>query len=350
MNESAIRDRAARAIAEKVFPGCVIGIEDTVKNIFSFGNFTYEPNSNLVHEDTVYDVASITKTIPIALTALTFIEKGLLGLNDRVIDYVPEITTENADKALIRHLLTYTYILKKNSNPNFSYENSQAKDILDFLYHREFEFLPGTHYQYSNAPANLLGIILERLSRERLYTLAKKSILDPLKMESSTFHPEDKKAIPPTEIISWRGEVEGIVHDETACILQREGLNAGCAGLFSNAEDLLNVADMLFHDGLFRGNKVFDTQTISLMTTNALNDIERWSGIGWELNQPKFMGAHAHEHMIGKTGFTGISYVIDPERRRAVVILSNRTYPRRPTNTDSINAFRRDIADIVFAG
>lgn len=348
MNEPLIRERATQAIANKTFPGCVIGIVNKKgeRTILPFGNFTYETGSRLVTEDTVYDTASITKTIPIALIALTFIEKRKLSLDDKIITYLPEITIENAEKGLIRHLLTYTYVLKKNPDPDFSYEHSKAKDIFSFLFTRDFEFLPGTHYQYANTALNLLGIVLERISGKKLYDLGKETILDSLEMENSTFHPSHKDLIPPTEIISWRGEIQGEVHDETASILQKEGFNPGCAGLFSNAGDLLNVAEMILHNGVYKGNKIFDAQTVSLMTTNALADIGQSCGIGWELNQPKFMGTRAHDHMIGKTGFTGTSIIIDPTNGVALTLLSNRTYPRRGS-TEAINEVRRDISDIV---
>lgn len=349
MNDSSIRERATKAIANKVFPGCVVGIINKTgeRNILPFGNFTYEAGAHPVLENTVYDTASITKTIPVALTAPTLIEQGKLSLEDKIIKYLPEITIPDADKGLIKHLLTYTYVLKKNSDLNFSYEHSKAKDIFEFLFKREFEFLPGTHYQYANAALNLLGIILERISGEKLYALTKRIILDPLEMKNSIFYPHNKDLIPPTEIVSWRGEIQGEVHDETASILQKEDFNPGCAGLFSNVDDLLNVAEMMLHDGVYKGNRLFTPETMALMTTNALSDIGEWSGIGWELNQPIFMGKHAHEHMVGKTGFTGTLIVVDPMRGVGLVLLSNRTYPKR-SETATIRTTRQDMANIVF--
>ena len=60
------------------------------------------------------------------------------------------------------------------------------------------------------------------------------------------------------------------------------------------------------------------------------------------------MGAHVGPKVFGKTGFTGTSIMVDVDNKRALVILSNRTYPKRPENDDAIYAFRRDIAEIVW--
>ena len=344
-----IQQRVERAIKEKVFPGCVIGVvyRNGDRRILPFGRFEYSADSNEVKGNTVYDVASITKTIPLAIAALMFIEKGLLSLEDRVIKYVPEISIADREKGLIRHLLTYTYTLKKNPNPNFSYEHSQVKDIFDFLFKRGFEFLPGTHYKYGNAPAVLLGIVLERVSGKKLYDLTKRMVLEPLKMIHSTFSPKDKKRIPPTEIVSWRGKVQGDVHDETSSILQKAGFDSGCAGFFSNAADILNVAEMMLGGGSFKGEKIFNSKTIECMRVNALGAIGEYSGIGWELNQPRFMGNFSSENMIGRTGFTGTCCLVDVMRGVGVVILSNRTFPKRPNNSEAIDLFRRDIVNIV---
>ncbi len=344
-----IEERLLKAIDEHTFPGAVVGVlVGGERQYVAVGHFTYDVTSPEVMTDTTYDVASITKAVPVALIAGHFIEQGKLGLDDQIITYLPEIDIEHAEKGLIRHLLTYTYVLQKHPDPNFSYEGYTAEDVLDFLFHRPFEFLPGTKQKYNNTPLNLLGLILERVSGEKLYTLARKTILDPVAMTHSTFHPVDKTAIPPTEITTWRGEIQGEVHDETTYICQKEGYDPGCAGLFSNTDDLLNVAEMMLQKGSFRGKRILKEETVTLMTTNALADIGEWASIGWELNQPFFMGSHAHEHMIGKTGFTGTSIIIDPKQGKAVVLLSNRTYPHRIQN-GATNAVRSDIADIVFS-
>ena len=347
----AIHKRLKQAIEEKVFPGAAAGVvtRDGAREFISAGTFTYEPGSQRVGDDTVYDVASITKSVPLGLLALSYIQEGKLGLDEQVIKYIPEISIPDREKGLIRHLLTYTYVLAKNPDPNFSYEHQTTADIFDFLYHRPFAFLPGTQYQYSNTPANLLGIILERISGKKLYALAQERILTPLKMNRSTFHPDARKEIPPTEIVPWRGEVQGVVHDETAFIFEREGFDPGCAGLFSNAPDLLNVAEMVLNNGAIKGRPLFTPDSVELMTANALEGIQKSAAIGWELNQPKFMGTHAHERMVGKTGFTGTCIVVDIKSGKGFVLLSNRTYPHRALDAKAISAVRRDVADIIFA-
>ncbi|OGG59272.1 hypothetical protein A2765_06680 [Candidatus Kaiserbacteria bacterium RIFCSPHIGHO2_01_FULL_56_24] len=347
--EEQLLDVLTEGVAARVFPGAVVGVlKEGQRTIIPVGRFAYEQSSPAVAEETLYDTASITKSIPVGLLTLKFIEEGKLSLDDRVNTFIPEITRPHAEQGRIRHLLTYSYILKKNSDPQYKVEALTARDILEYLFTREFEYLSGAHYQYSNAPANLLGLILERVSGERLYKLSTRIILDPLEMRRSTFSPADTKSIPPTEVDSWRGVVQGVVHDEQAFILQRDGQDSGASGLFAPANDLLHIAEMVLANGVFKGRRLFKPETIELMRTNALADIGASCGIGWELDQPHFMGKYSHAHMLGKTGFTGTSIVIDPRTKRACVLLSNRTYPQR-ANIEASRAVRRTVADIVFA-
>jgi CubicO group peptidase (beta-lactamase class C family) len=132
----------------------------------------------------------------------------------------------------------------------------------------------------------------------------------------------------PTEI-DEEGEVQGLPHDESARVFARARRAVGHAGLFSTAPDLLN-----FFEALLSGKY-----------PHLVSGAQK--GLGWQLAQEYFMGRGVREHTFGKTGFTGCSVLCDTERGIALVILSNRTYPKRPPDDAAINAFRRDIADIL---
>jgi len=50
-------------------------------------------------------------------------------------------------------------------------------------------------------------------------------------------------------------------------------------------------------------------------------------GLGFELDQPWFMGRLSSPRTFGHTGFTGTSFVVDPVRNTVVVLLTNRAHP-----------------------
>ena len=135
---------------------------------------------------------------------------------------------------------------------------------------------------------------------------------------------------------------------ETSFVLSKER-PSGCAGLFSNAPDLLTFLEMLLNEGTYRGIRYFTPETVREMHTNQLSLPDISMGLGWELNKQQFMGKYAKPNMFGKTGFTGTVCVVDPERGIAFVMPSNRTFPER-TSADALNEARQEIfSDIVFA-
>lgn len=378
----AISERIGRAIEEQVFPGCVVGIVDASGSrlVLPFGRYTYEPDALEVREDTVYDVASITKAIPVSCLALQLIEQKRVHLDDRLIEYLPEFNNPDRESVLIRHLLSHTLHF---GFPLSSLKNQSSERIMRAIFETPFKSRPGSVFSYSNATSILLGLVIERIYGESLDDAADRVFFEPLLMEKTTFHPLqrfERSEIVPTEIDNWRGGVvQGEVHDESAWALLHapkseqkvigtdndteedkrltEGSplvstlpgTPGSAGLFSTAPDLLNFLHMFLNHGTWKGMRFFSDETIRDMSTNRIESIGACTGLGWELNQPRYMGERCSQRTIGKTGFTGCMCLCDMEKGFGIVLLSNYTYPGRKPDKETINEVRRDIADILFS-
>jgi len=342
-----ITKEAKLAIENRVFPGCVVGIvnKNGERQIFPFGNFTYDQSSQLVREDTIYDTASLTKSIPTGSLALQLIDGGKLKLTDKLIDYIPEFNNSDRETVLIKYLLTYTI----DGYGLASLKEKSAEGLYETLLTHDFEKRPGTVFKYTNIPAVLLGFVVEKIMGNTLDNLAIERFFKPLKMERSTFYPENFpiEEIVPTERDQWRGLVHGIVHDESAYICKKDGKIVGHAGLFSTVPDLLNFLEMLLHKGIFQGKKYFSEKLVEQMETNQIHELNNFNGLGWELNQPRYMGDYCTSHTFGKTGFTGTLVVCDIKKGVAYVILSNRIFPKRPLDSTAINSFRKAIGEII---
>lgn len=318
-----------RAIQEKVFPGCVVGIRrGAAVFVHAAGRHTYDADSPVVTETSLYDVASVTKAVVTATLTHQLLASNALTLKSKLIDYVPEYYGGYRDEITIHHLLTYTV-----GGIRLSDFKDQGTDvIMKEALNLQPPHPPGTHFEYSNVPAFLLGIVVERILGP-LDIAAKERIFMPFEMKASTFAPQGAV---PTEI-DERGRVQDIVHDESARVFRKAGKTVGHAGLFSTAKDLLTFLNA-FHEGKMSANGA---------ETNQIPALGLFTGLGWELNQ-SFMGIHRTPHTFGKTGFTGCSLVCDTHHRVSVVVLSNRTFPHRPADSSLINAFRKELCDIVF--
>jgi CubicO group peptidase (beta-lactamase class C family) len=141
--------------------------------------------------------------------------------------------------------------------------------------------------------------------------------------------------------------IQGEVHDEHAFVL---GGSAGHAGLFANARDVLRFAACILGQGRRASDRqLFKAETLSLFTTRQDRPEGTSRALGWDTPTiPSSSGKHFSTSSIGHLGYTGTSLWIDPERRIAVVLLTNRTWPDR-TNK-AIQNVRPAFHDAVFAG
>ncbi len=350
--EEKIKNRVKQAIQEKVFPGCVVGavFQNGSRLVFPFGHFTYENNSSQVSNDTVYDVASVTKMIPTSSLLLSLIDQGKVSLGDKVQDYLSEFgNSPGKESVLLKHLLTYTLDIDVPSTT--SLKNEPAQKIIDTMIKAPLKSKPGDKFIYTNSTALITGLVVTRISGLTLDIFADQCFFKPLSMAKTTFHPKflGKSNVAPTEIDNWRGRmIQGEVHDEGSYVLQKDGYYLGAAGVFSTANDLLNFMEMLLNNGVYKGNRYFSENIVREMHTNQLINTQEEVGLGWDLNSKHKMGDLSSNQVFGHSGFTGSMVICDPILGVSVVILSNRTFPKRPVTGDAINSFRHDIADIVF--
>ncbi|MGC9603380.1 MAG: serine hydrolase [Minisyncoccia bacterium] len=350
--ERAIIERAERAIKEGVFPGCVIGTvrKTGERMVVPVGHFTYEEISARVNENTIYDVASVTKSIPATSILLGLIDEGVVALDDPVVKYIPEFGNHpGKESVLIKHLLTYTLDIK-GVPPMASFKTKTADEIIDIVLKAPLTREPGEKLLYSNTTALIIGVLIRNITGRDIDGLADERFFEPLKMDHTTFHPErfSREEIAPTEFDEWRGRlIHGEVHDESTYILNQKFIT-GISGLFSTVPNILNFMEMLINGGRMNGREYFSEKIIREMGTNQLTGTNESSGLGWELNQPRFMGKHAPE-LFGKTGFTGCLVLCSLEENIGMAFLSNTIHPKRKIDPGSINRGRKDIADIVFS-
>jgi CubicO group peptidase (beta-lactamase class C family) len=346
--EEKIRTRLTRAIEERIFPGCVVGvIREGTRAIIPVGKYTYDRDAQAVTEAAVYDVASITKSIPVSSLALSLIDAGKLTPSQKIVEIIPELRTNYREEITLWHLLTQTLDFQTQLS---SLKDLLANHILEKIMTTQFPRRPGVVMNYSNATSILLGIFLERATGKKLDVLAEDEFFGPLGMTSTTFHPEKVAVdcVVPTESDPWRGRmIRGEIHDESAYLL-REKMIPGSAGLFSTVPDLLYFLQMLLNQGTYNGKQYFSEEMIAVMSANQLGHIGAYGGLGWELYQPRYMGRYCSEHTIGKTGFTGSVVILDIPNDKGLVMLSNYHFPKRKESVAALNQVRRDIADIVF--
>ena len=158
-------------------------------------------------------------------------------------------------------------------------------------------------------------------------------IYEPLGLSSMGFEPLEKfkkNQIAPSENdeIFRKSIIRGTVHDPGAHML---GGVCCHAGLFSDANDLARLGQLLLNGGTYSGQKIFDGSTLSDWTERAYRNTENRRGIGFDKKGLKedegTASQFASDSSFGHSGFTGTLVWVDPDYDLVYVFLSNRTFP-----------------------
>jgi beta-N-acetylhexosaminidase len=323
-------DRAVRAaIRDSAFPGAQLAVSVDGRLVYAkaFGTMTYDAASSEITMHSLFDLASLTKVFATTAATMMLVEKGEIGLDDPVGKYLPAFAEGEKAAITIRHLLTHTSGFPPFRR--FFLFCRNASEALDSIFATPLVATPGDTTIYSDLGMITMGKVIEQVSGLGLDAYVRREFYEPLGMASTMFTPPAALAddIVPTEYDSlWRHAlVHGTVHDENAALL---GGVSGHAGLFSTASDLAVFVQMLLNDGVYAGRRYLSARTIRQFVGTRP---ENRRFLGWDFRsvEGSSSGSMFSPSAFGHTGFTGTSVWVDPERRIAVVLLTNRVYPTR---------------------
>ena len=308
-----------------------------------------EPYTLDITEDTLFDLASLSKLVATTMVALKFIESGKLKLNDN-IGYLFDNTGSFGD-CEIRHLLTHTSGMP-SWLPLFRTLHSED-DALRAILNADGCYRTGEDVCYSCMGYIVLQRLLETVACEPLDKLARKYVFTPLGMCNTCYNPTvttRNKGIPlaATERYPHTGEwATGHVHDENAYFL---GGVAGNAGVFSTLDDMISFAGMCSEKGVAKNGDIYLSKDIfDLAIKNHTPGKNESRGLGFQLKgeQNSPMGKLMSTGSYGHTGFTGTSLYTDYETGLWGILLTNAVHYGRENRSEYFNIRRKFYDTIV---
>jgi beta-N-acetylhexosaminidase len=348
------------AIAKGAFPGARVLIAKSGKVFWdkSYGHFGYDKKKR-VDNNTVYDVASVTKVAATTLAVMKLYEEGKLDLDASLGQYLPKARGTDKSGLRIKDILLhqaglvswipfYKETLDSNKQrrsdiytsvsrvpytvkvaPNVFMKTTWIDSMWDRIYSSK---LGSKRYEYSDLDFIFLQKVVERVSGESLEKYVSKHFYTPLGLKNTGYIPSQRSAgvanIAPSEYDNYfrYQTIQGYVHDMGAAMF---GGVSGHAGLFSTAGDLAIIMQMLQNGGTYNGKKYFKQSTIDLFTTYHSNSRR---GYGFDKraankDQSNPAADNCSKKTFGHTGFTGTCVWADPEHDLVFIFLSNRTFP-----------------------
>lgn len=339
------------AIERGTIPGAVllVGRGDATLYRKAFGWRSVQPERVKMTEDTIFDLASLSKVTGCATSIMLLVERGQINLTDRVTKYIPEFAANGKDAITIEHLLLHRSGLIAD-NPLSDYSGDPAKSFANIC-QLKLSYEPGTGFRYSDVGYMVLGELVRIVDGRPLDVFAREEIFLPLGMKDTCYNPPSslKPRCAPTE--QRNGEwMIGQVHDPRAYAL---GGVAGHAGLFSTADDLARWCRMILNLGTLDGKRVLSDMTVrEMVRPRCMANGENCRGYGFD-TRSAYSSARGNlfeaGSTFGHTGFTGTMYWIDPHHNAYVIFLTNHVHPRDRGSAGIVDLRRRVVTTIAAA-
>jgi CubicO group peptidase (beta-lactamase class C family) len=302
------------------FPSLSVAIVRDGKTVYQRA-FGYENTwaNRTATTNTAYHVASVTKAFTASLAVLLH-DRGVVDLDQPVVNYLPagvslSTQTELGATITLRQLASHTSGLPRGvpgrvQSVEGRYE-LEPERLYGLLAKVTLEFDPGTDDLYSNLGFGLLGHALELAADKPLNQLLQELLCDPLKLERTAFHVDDKLPVatgyktPPQlpEVHSYRRRL------------------AGSGGLVTSTGDLAKFLVAHMKPGLFTSEMLAQLH----IETRLVDGSEINRALGWSIDTSSPTG-----RILSKNGGRGncsawIGFA--PAHRVGVAVIANMGEP-----------------------
>lgn len=182
---------------------------------------------------TRFDIQSITKSIVSGLVGIALNEGRIGGVQDRVLDYFPELAVGNPSAEKSR--MTIEDLLTMRSG--LDWDNTKEsflghRDSVAFILGHAMRAAPGTAWAYSSADTQLVSAILQRVTDRATAQYAQEKLFEPIGI-----HPG------------------GWLHDKGQ-------ITVGGFGLSLTSHDLADLGQLYLELGLWEGRRLIPSSWI----------------------------------------------------------------------------------------
>ena len=322
--------------------------------------------------NSIYYIQSMTKPI-ISVAIMQLVERGLLALDDPIEMYIPEakglLVAKNPDLGLdsptrkvnrsltILDLLTHTsglshglgeikldqQLFKALYDETLNYRSHNSlEDRVTTLLSFPLVAQPGTEWYYS-AGADILALILQRVSKQSIPTYLKTYIFEPLDMHDTGYNLNELQSRRVMKLHS-RNERNTVKRHEQQVPTSGNTIYGGTHGLFSTASDYAQFCLMILHNGTWNGAQILKSDTVKNIRTNHTTDLYNEEGAGFGLgfsviSIPEKMNRPGGVGQLQWGGYFSTHFFIDPEKMAIGIILTQ----QMPGGEDINTPFQKNV-------
>ena len=183
-------------VLENQFSGTILVTADKeilIKKAYGMADMEENIPNNI---ETKINIGSINKAFT-SICVMQLVDRGLINLEDKITQYIPELNQKMANRISIRNLLEMQSGLGSYHHSELFQENRKKlkniEDYLPIIADLELEFKPGTKRMYSNSSYELLGILIQRVSGQNYYEYVNEHVYDVAGMHNTNCFIREQK-------------------------------------------------------------------------------------------------------------------------------------------------------------
>ena len=320
----------------KDIPGAAISVVKDGKIVFEkgYGFSDIKKQNSIDPKQTVFEAASISKVY--TWTAMMqLVEQGKINLQDDIRDYLPDGYLELAypDKVSILDLLNHTAGFEDTTEKLLTTNPNKVIPLEDYLSSKHEQptqvFHPGTVTAYSNYGTSLAGYIIERVAERDFAAYMQENILDPLKMNLSSFQADYSDL---STITNHKSKSYVKVKDHFEEVDWSYVNDAPAGALNTTVHDMAKF--MLAHLGTDYDQLFQNKETLDQMHKQTSSFTRNAHGF-WERNVNNY---RILEHSGNAVGYTTLMTLV-PEENFGIVLFMNVGEEMSGLRVDLLNAF-----------
>ena len=286
--------------------------------------------------DAIFDIRSISKPITV-LGALLLVQEGKLKLDDSLANMLPEfshlsVAGQNQPVSVpitIQQLMTHTSGIAAErpaeiANITRTFDHTLAQAVA-LTAKQPLDFLPGTQWAYSSPGIAVLGRVIEVVSGQPFESFVGRRLFEPLDMQDTSFFSDRSKISRiPTMYNLENGRLVKDVMDVTR---PNQKYPAPEFGVFSTAEDLRHLCQMMLDRGKWKNRAVLSPALVDAAThPYVMTTVPKYlAGLGWAVHTgtEAAMSYAATDGGYGATGASSGLIWIDPSLQLIRIYLTH---------------------------
>jgi len=377
-----IMDMLKADVDKRMIPGAVVLVARHGKIAYFETVGVRDPATKVpMTKDSIFRIYSMSKPIT-SVSAMMLWEDGRFNLSEPVSKYIPQmgglkVGVEKPDpnggkptlelvptkrdmtiQDLFRHTSGLTYgffgpgqVKKMYAEAKVWNDYPSNAELVDRLAKLPLAYQPGTTWDYSHS-TDVLGRLVEVISRQSLYQFEKERLLDPIGMKDTGFYVTDK--VKQSRIAEPFPDDRSIgVDAEFNDPRVSQAAESGGGGMVGTAMDYARFLQMLLNGGTIDGKRILGPKTVAYMTSDHLGPaIEQGPlylpglgfGFGLGFAVRKDAGVSAFAGTVGEYnwgGAGGTYFWVDPKEDMFVVFMMQSPKHRVP--------YRYLLKDMVYA-